>query len=78
MELPDPISKVTWDNYVTMSPIDVKEMGLHEMLRQDIDGSIVDLTVNGINCSRFLFTRNRDRLQEQLVSFRIWQKCRKL
>ena len=48
MELPDPISKVTWDNYITMSPIDVKAMGLNEMLRQDIDGSIVDLTVNGI------------------------------
>jgi MoCo/4Fe-4S cofactor protein with predicted Tat translocation signal len=48
MELPDPISKVTWDNYVTMSPIDVKAKGLNEMLRQDIDGSIVELTVNGI------------------------------
>ncbi|PBQ31402.1 molybdopterin oxidoreductase [Sphingobacteriaceae bacterium] len=48
MELPDPISKVTWDNYITMSPIDVKKMELNEMLRQDIDGSIVDLTVNGI------------------------------
>ncbi|MBL7932173.1 MAG: TAT-variant-translocated molybdopterin oxidoreductase [Bacteroidia bacterium] len=48
MELPDPISKVTWDNYITMSPIDVKNEGLNEMLRQDIDGSIVDLTVNGI------------------------------
>jgi MoCo/4Fe-4S cofactor protein with predicted Tat translocation signal len=48
MELPDPISKVTWDNYITMSPIDVKAMGLHEMLRQDIIGSIVELTVNGV------------------------------
>jgi MoCo/4Fe-4S cofactor protein with predicted Tat translocation signal len=48
MEMPDPISKVTWDNYVTMSPTDVKELGLREMLRQDIDGSIIDLTVNGI------------------------------
>lgn len=48
MELPDPISKVTWDNYITMSPIDVKSMGLNEMLRQDIEGSIVDFTVNGI------------------------------
>lgn len=46
-ELPDPISKVTWDNYITMSPIDVKKSGLGEMLRQDIDGSIVELTVNG-------------------------------
>jgi len=47
-ELPDPISKVTWDNYITMSPIDVKAKGLREMLRQDIDGSIVELTVNGV------------------------------
>ncbi len=47
-ELPDPISKVTWDNYVTMSPIDVKAMGFNEMLRQDIDGSIVELTANGV------------------------------
>lgn len=46
-ELPDPVSKVTWDNYITMSPIDVKKEKLNEMLRQDIDGSIVELTVNG-------------------------------
>ncbi len=46
-ELPDPVSKVTWDNYITMSPLDVKAQGLAEMLRQDIDGSIVELTVNG-------------------------------
>ena len=48
MELPDPISKVTWDNYITMSIPDVKALGLNEMLRQDIVGSIVDLTVNGV------------------------------
>ncbi|MBS1637754.1 MAG: TAT-variant-translocated molybdopterin oxidoreductase [Bacteroidetes bacterium] len=47
-ELPDPISKVTWDNYITMAPADVKQLGLNEMLRQDIIGSIVDLTVNGV------------------------------
>jgi len=48
MELPDPISKVTWDNYITMNPADVATMGLHEMKRQDKVGSIVDLTVNGV------------------------------
>ena len=47
MEMPDPISKVTWDNYITMNPDDVKKMGLHQMLRQDIDGSIVRLSLNG-------------------------------
>lgn len=48
LELPDPISKVTWDNYITMAIPDVKALGLNEMLRQDIDGSIVDVTVNGV------------------------------
>ena len=48
MELPDPISKVTWDNYITMNPADVASLGLHEMKRQDIIASIVDLTVNGV------------------------------
>jgi MoCo/4Fe-4S cofactor protein with predicted Tat translocation signal len=48
MEFPDPVSKVTWDNYITMSPLDLKEYKLNEMLRQDIDGSIVELTVNGV------------------------------
>lgn len=47
-ELADPISKVTWDNYITMSPIDVKKLGLSEMLRQDIDGSLVELSVGGV------------------------------
>lgn len=46
-ELPDPISKVTWDNYITMSPIDVAAKGLNQMLRQDIDGTLVELTING-------------------------------
>jgi molybdopterin-containing oxidoreductase family iron-sulfur binding subunit len=48
MELPDPISKVTWDNYVTMCPEDVKSQGFKEMLRQDIDATVVNVTVNGV------------------------------
>lgn len=51
MELPDPISKVTWDNYITMCPSDVKDMGMHEMLRQDIIGSIATLSANGVTIS---------------------------
>ena len=31
-----------------MAPADVKELGLKQMLRQDIDGSIVELSVNGM------------------------------
>ncbi len=47
MELPDPISKVTWDNYITMNPADVAALGLNEMKRQDKIASIAELTVNG-------------------------------
>ena len=45
-ELPDPISKVTWDNYITMSPIDMK--GKYKMQeRQDREASVVNVTLNG-------------------------------
>lgn len=47
-ELPDPISKVTWDQYITMSPDDLKDQGFEQMLRQDLNGTIAELTVNGI------------------------------
>lgn len=30
-EMPDPISKITWDNYVTMHPLDAKELALFGM-----------------------------------------------
>ncbi|MFI5140728.1 MAG: TAT-variant-translocated molybdopterin oxidoreductase [Bacteroidia bacterium] len=48
-ELPDPISKVTWDNYITMHPEDVREQKFNEMLRQDVDGSIATITSNGVS-----------------------------
>ena len=46
-ELPDPISKITWDNYVTMSPIEMKKLGYNLMERQDNVASLVKVTVNG-------------------------------
>jgi MoCo/4Fe-4S cofactor protein with predicted Tat translocation signal len=45
-ELPDPISKITWDNYVTMSPDDMKDK-YNLMQRQDRVASVVNVTVNG-------------------------------
>ncbi len=47
-EMPDPITKTTWDNYITMSPEDVKSEGLNGMLRQDRMASTIDITINGI------------------------------
>jgi MoCo/4Fe-4S cofactor protein with predicted Tat translocation signal len=46
-ELPDPISKITWDNYVTMAPSDM-EGKYNMMARQDRTASVVTVTVNGI------------------------------
>jgi MoCo/4Fe-4S cofactor protein with predicted Tat translocation signal len=45
-ELPDPISKITWDNYVTMSPADMK--GKYKLMqRQDREASLINVTVDG-------------------------------
>ncbi|MBI3510382.1 MAG: TAT-variant-translocated molybdopterin oxidoreductase [Bacteroidetes bacterium] len=34
-EMPDPITKITWDNYITMHPLDVKSMNLFGLLEDD-------------------------------------------
>ena len=49
-ELPDPITRMSWDNYLTISPADAKRLDLDNDLnaRMQLDGSIVNLTVNGI------------------------------
>lgn len=47
MELPDPISKVVWDNYITLSLEDIDKFGFEKMLRQDKDGSIAKIELNG-------------------------------
>jgi molybdopterin-containing oxidoreductase family iron-sulfur binding subunit len=46
-ELPDPITKVTWDNYVTMSPAQMKEMGLNIIIGEQSPASVVNVTING-------------------------------
>jgi MoCo/4Fe-4S cofactor protein with predicted Tat translocation signal len=43
-ELPDPISKVTWDNFAAMSPSDVKRLGLDEF-------EVVTIEANGYKVS---------------------------
>ena len=50
MELPDPISRLSWDNYLTISPKDAEALGLENSLnaRMQLDGDLVSLTVNGV------------------------------
>ena len=44
-EMPDSITKVTWDNYITMSPVDMKTAGYSEELGQESPSSVATVTV---------------------------------
>ncbi|MAU16214.1 MAG: quinol:cytochrome C oxidoreductase [Muricauda sp.] len=48
-EFPDPISRVSWDNYVTVSKADAESLGLENTIEADggLNGSYVNLTVDG-------------------------------
>ncbi|WP_421823687.1 TAT-variant-translocated molybdopterin oxidoreductase [Flagellimonas oceanensis] len=48
-EFPDPISRVSWDNYVTVSKADAESWGLENSIEADggVNGSYVKLTVDG-------------------------------
>ncbi|MGP8216524.1 MAG: TAT-variant-translocated molybdopterin oxidoreductase [Bacteroidia bacterium] len=44
-EMPDPITKVTWDNYVTMNPAEMKDKGLSMLLDDNHEASQVTVSV---------------------------------
>jgi MoCo/4Fe-4S cofactor protein with predicted Tat translocation signal len=49
-ELPDPITRVSWDNYVTVSRADAEKWGLenHNVANGGLNGSYATLTVAGV------------------------------
>ncbi|WP_019670706.1 TAT-variant-translocated molybdopterin oxidoreductase [Eudoraea adriatica] len=49
-EFPDPITRVTWDNYVTVSRADASALGLinENVANGGLNGSYAKLTVNGL------------------------------
>lgn len=49
-EFPDPITRVSWDNYVTVSIADAKKLGLENRIVANggLNGSRAHLTVNGV------------------------------
>jgi len=49
-EFPDPITRTTWDNYLTMSAADAKELGVvnSHVATGALNGSYIDVTVNGV------------------------------
>ncbi|MDP4988603.1 MAG: quinol:cytochrome C oxidoreductase, partial [Polaribacter sp.] len=48
-EFPDPITRVSWDNYLTMSMADARELGFTNPVKDNgaIDGDYAKVTVNG-------------------------------
>lgn len=46
-ELPDPITKITWDNYVTMNPSEMKEKGYETDFGQEHSMNVVTVAANG-------------------------------
>ncbi len=49
-EMPDPISRATWDNYLTVSAADAKEMGLinKHVSNGGLNGSLVTITMGDV------------------------------
>lgn len=46
-ELPDPITKVTWDNYITISQADAEKEGFNILLGEKRPASVATVAVNG-------------------------------
>lgn len=46
-EFPDPISKVTWDNYLIMNPSEAKAQGFNIIMGQEEKADVVEVSVNG-------------------------------
>jgi MoCo/4Fe-4S cofactor protein with predicted Tat translocation signal len=44
-ELPDPISRVTWDNYVTMNPADMQAKGFNMLIAQNYPATKLKVTL---------------------------------
>lgn len=48
-EFPDPITRITWDNYITMSPADMDsdQFGFNKLMGQKKFANVAKVTVNG-------------------------------
>ncbi|REH56000.1 quinol:cytochrome c oxidoreductase iron-sulfur protein precursor [Tenacibaculum gallaicum] len=53
-ELPDPITRASWDNYLTVSMADAKELGFENPVKDNgaIDGNYANVTVNGVTVNK--------------------------
>ena len=47
-EMPDPITKVTWDNYITMNPVQMKKLGYATTYDERHGLNLATVNVNGV------------------------------
>lgn len=47
-EMPDPVTKITWDNYVTMAPEDMAGLDYNMKLGQQEKANMITVTSNGV------------------------------
>ena len=52
-EFPDPLTRASWDNYITMSVSDAEKLGFSNPIKDNgaIDGDYANITVNGVTVS---------------------------
>ncbi|MEN9322642.1 MAG: hypothetical protein RL699_422 [Bacteroidota bacterium] len=52
-ELPDPITRVSWDNYLSVSRVDAEKLGLqnNNVANGGLNGSYANITANGVTIS---------------------------
>lgn len=48
-ELPDPITKVTWDNYVLMNPDEMKDKGFNTLMGQEQLSDLVEVKLGNVS-----------------------------
>ena len=48
-EMPDPITKATWDNYITMNPVEMEKLGYVTTYDQEHGLDLATVTVNGLS-----------------------------
>lgn len=48
-EFPDPISRVSWDNYIAMAPEDMDAFGFNKLMGQEQYANMAKVTVNGVS-----------------------------
>lgn len=53
-EFPDPISRVSWDNYLTISRVDAENLGIknYHVANGGLNGSYVSIEVNGVKLEK--------------------------